>query len=67
MGITREEKSKEIARRSLAYYLGDVYEDNLPVVAQIHEASVLKSDAFLVDLAKKEKARLDKLIKTLEG
>ena len=67
MGITREEKNKEIARRSLAYYLGDVYEDNLPVVAQIHEASVLKGDAFLVDLAKKEQQRLDKWIKTLEG
>ncbi len=67
MGITREEKNKEIARRSLAYYLGDVYEDNLPVVAQIHEASVLKSDAFLVDLAKKEQERLGKWIKTLEG
>jgi hypothetical protein len=67
MGITREEKNKEIARRSLAYYLGDVYEDNLPVVAQIHEASVLKSDAFLVDLAKKEQQKLDKWIKTLEG
>lgn len=67
MGITREEKNKEIARRSLAYYLGDVYGDNLPVVAQIHEASVLKSDAFLVDLAKKEQERLGKWIKTLEG
>lgn len=67
MGLTKEEKNRAIARTNLAYYLGNVYEDNLPVVAQIHEADVLRSDAFLIDMAEKEIARLKKWIKTLEG